>query len=159
MRILLLLLILLSPPAFAEEDKDDTKLPVPRFVSLRSEEVNMRVGPGTRYSIVWVYRKESLPVEIIQEFDGWREIRDGEGTIGWVNKQMLQGKRTAVVKATIAVLRKAPEAHAKPVLRAEAGVIGKLLECDIDWCKMQIDGRKGWINKSAIWGACKKEKF
>ena len=154
----LLIILLLACPAFAE-DEQDKSLPVPRFVSLRSNEVNMRVGPGSRYSINWVYKKEGTPVEIIQEFEDWREIRDVDGTKGWVNKQMLQGKRFAVVKSKLAVLRRAPDAKARPIIRAEARVVGKLIECDVDWCKMQIDGHKGWIEKTNIWGVYKNEKF
>jgi SH3-like domain-containing protein len=153
------LLLLCVSPAQADDDQDANGLPVPRYVSLRSGEVNMRVGPGTRYSINWVYKREGLPVEILQEFDQWREIRDADGTRGWVHKQMLQGRRTAVVVHGTGVLRRAPDAHAGPVLRAEPGVIGKLLECERDWCRMQIASRKGWIEKSHIWGVYPKEEF
>ena len=119
----------------------------------------MRVGPGTRYSINWVYRRLDLPVEIIQEFDQWRQIRDAEGTTGWVHKQTLQGKRTAVVVGKVAVLRRTPDAAANPVLRAEPGVIGKLLTCEEKWCRVQISGRKAWIHKASIFGVYKKEEF
>jgi SH3-like domain-containing protein len=92
------LFIIFATPVCAEDDDQDANgLPVPRFVSLRSNEVNMRIGPGTRYSINWVYHREGLPVEILQEFDQWREIRDSEGTRGWVHKQMLQGKRMGLI--------------------------------------------------------------
>src|ERR1700735_4108109 len=142
--IVIVLLLLGAMPAMADEE-DATGLPVPRFVSLQSSDVNMRVGPGTRYSINWVYKREGLPVEIIQEFDQWREIRDSEGTVGWVHKQMLQGKRTGLITGGIGVLRRAPEEHGGPLLRADPGVIGRLLECEKDWCRIQIAGRKGWI--------------
>ena len=79
------------PIAANAADEDDKKLPIPRFVSLKSNDVNIRVGPGTRYSISWVFKRANYPVEIIQEFDQWREIRDHEGAIGWVHKNMLQG--------------------------------------------------------------------
>lgn len=156
----LLAALLFATPAFAEDDDAAAeKLPLPRYVSLRSAEVNMRVGPGTRYSINWVYKRENLPVEIIQEFDQWRQIRDAEGTTGWVHKQMLQGKRTAVVVGKVAVLRRSPDAAANPVLRAEPGVIGKILSCEEKWCRVQISGRKAWIQKTSIFGAYKKEEF
>jgi len=148
-----------AAPATADEEQDATGLPVPRFVSLKAGEVNMRVGPGTRYSINWVYKREGLPVEIIQEFDQWREIRDSEGTIGWVHKLMLQAKRMAIIKSSTGTLRHTPEEHAKPLLRVESGVTGRLLECERDWCRMQIAGRKGWIEKKHIWGAYSKEEF
>lgn len=158
-KLLPLLALLFSAPAFAEDEEASDKLPLPRFVSLRSAEVNMRVGPGTRYSINWVYKRDNLPVEIIQEFDQWRQIKDSEGATGWVHKQMLQGKRTAVVVGKVAVLRRSPDAAANPVLRAEPGVIGKLLSCEEKWCRMQISGRKAWIQKSSIFGVYKKEEF
>jgi len=144
--------------AFASED-EEKELPIPRFVSLKADDVNMRVGPGTRYAIKWVYKHEGLPVEIIQQFEAWREIRDPDGTIGWVHKQMLQSKRMAIIKKNVAVLRKSPEEHGSPIIRAEPGVIGKLLECEKDWCKIQVSGHKGWIAKTGIWGAYKSEKF
>src|SRR5258706_546116 len=73
-------------------------LPLPRFVSLKSEEANVRTGPGTRYPIQWVYHRAGMPVEIVEEYDLWRKIRDVEGTTGWVHKTMLAGNRTALIK-------------------------------------------------------------
>ena len=154
-----MLLCLSGAGARAGDDQDVGGLPVPRFVSLRSNEVNMRVGPGARYSINWVYHREDLPVEIVQEFDQWREIRDSEGTLGWVHKQMVQGKRTAVIMGKLGTLRRSPDEHAGAVLRAEPGVIGKLLECEKEWCRVQIAARKGWIEKAHIWGVYAKEEF
>ena len=155
---LVLFASLFTAPAFADEE-DATALPVPRFVTLRSAEVNMRRGPGERYSIMWVYHREGLPVEIIQEFDQWREIRDSEGTTGWVHKQMVAGKRNAVVIGKVAVLRRSPDITSNPSLRAEPGVIGKLVSCEKEWCRMQISGRKAWIQKTHIFGVYKKEEF
>jgi len=145
--------------AYADEEKDGSELPVPRFASLKSGEVNMRVGPGTRYSINWVYKQEGLPVEILQEFDQWREIRDVEGTTGWVHKQMLQGKRMGIIKGSIAVLRHAPDKRSNPVIRSEPGVIGRVLDCEKEWCRLQVAGHKGWIEKKAFWGVYPKEEF
>ena len=119
-----------------------------------------RGAGGGRYHINWVYKREGLPVEIIREFEQWREIRDSDGTVGWVHKQMLQSKRAVVIRKGIAVMRKSPDMHANPVLRAEPGVIGKLISCEPDWCKVQIADHKGWIpQKTAIWGVYKNEKF
>lgn len=119
----------------------------------------MRVGPGTRYSINWVYHREGLPVEIIEEFDQWRKIRDSEGTVGWVHKQMLQGKRFAIIMGKTAVLRHAPDETSHPALRAAPGVIGKMLSCEKEWCRLQITGHKAWVEKKRIFGAYKKEEF
>ena len=75
----------------------ESGLTLPRFVSLRASEVNMRTGPGTRYPIAWVYKQRNLPVEIVDEFDTWRRIRDWEGSEGWVHQSMLHGRRSIMV--------------------------------------------------------------
>lgn len=157
--LIVLMAALLGNAARAEEESEAANLPVPRFVSLRSGEVNMRVGPGTRYSINWVYKREGLPVEIVQEFDQWRKIRDMDGTTGWVHRQMLQGRRSAVIKARLAVLRRSPDAKAGAVIKAEKGVYGRLSECRKDWCLLQLQGRKAWARKADIWGVFAAEEF
>jgi SH3-like domain-containing protein len=157
--LMVLGVLLLGNAARAEDDAEAPGLPVPRFVSLRSGEVNMRVGPGTRYSINWVYKREGLPVEIVQEFDQWRKIRDMDGTTGWVHKQMLQGRRSAIIKARVAVLRRSPDAKASAVIKAEKGVYGRLSECKKEWCLVQLQGKKAWARKADIWGIFAAEEF
>ena len=150
-----LMIVLLASPALAA---NTSGLPIPRFVTLKPDEVNVRTGPGTRYPIQWVYRRSGLPVEVVEEYDIWRKIRDAEGTAGWVHKNMLDGKRTASIKGKEAqVLRIDPEPKAKPMLKAEPAVIGKLLECQIDWCRIQVSGRKGWVEKKYLWGVYPEE--
>ncbi len=128
-------------------------LPVPRFVSLKSDEVNVRTGPGTRYPISWIYRRAEMPVEVIDEFDMWRKIRDIDGTTGWLHKTMLDGKRNAIVKGKKPQLvRIDHEDNAKPVLKVEPTVIVRLLECNKKWCRIQVSGHKGWIAKNLLWG-------
>ncbi len=128
-------------------------LPVPRFVSLKSDEVNVRTGPGTRYPISWVYRRAEMPVEVIEEFDMWRKIRDVEGTTGWVHKTMLAGKRNIIIKGkTARIVRIDHEKDAKPLLKVEPSVVARLVECNKQWCRIQVSGRKGWIEKAVIWG-------
>lgn len=156
---LTLCMVLYSAGVFAATEDDEKKLPIPRFVSLKSDDVNVRVGPGTRYSISWVFKRENYPVEIIQEFDQWREIRDHEGAIGWVHKKVLQGKRTIIVTGDVRTMHHAPDAKSGGILRAEPGVIGQLIECDKSWCRVQIDSRKGWLPKNQFWGAYAKEEF
>src|ERR1700745_1267941 len=73
-------------------------LPVPRFVTLRSDQVNVRTGPGERYPIEWVFTRKGMPVEILAEFDVWRKIRDWQGTEGWVHQRMVTGNRAVIVK-------------------------------------------------------------
>jgi len=135
-------------------------LPLPRFVSLKNDEVNVRTGPGTRYPIQWVYRRVGMPVEVVEEYDVWRKIRDAEGTAGWVHKTMLDGKRNVMIKGKEPrVMRIDPEARAKPMLKAEPMVIARLLECQLDWCRLQISGRKGWVEKKYLWGVYATEIF
>ena len=128
-------------------------LPVPRFASLKPEEVNVRTGPGTRYPIQWVYHRAGMPVEVVEEYDLWRKIRDVEGTSGWVHKTMLEGKRSVIIKGKEAhIVRIEPEPKAKPILKAEPMVAARLMECQPEWCRIQISGRKGWIEKQYLWG-------
>jgi len=134
-------------------------LPMPRYVSFKSEEVNVRVGPGKRYPIRWVYRRSHLPVQIIEEFAHWRKVRDFEGTSGWVHKTMVDGKRTALILGRSQNLYKQPDTSAPVVIRAKPMVIGWIKECQPDWCRLEIAGRKGWIRKADIWGVSREEVF
>ena len=149
--------ILQAMPTFAA---NTSGLPVPRFVSLKNEETNIRTGPGTRYPIQWVYRRAGMPVEVIEEFDLWRKVRDAEGTAGWVHKTMIVGTRHVMIKGKEArVVRIDADAHAKPILKAEPSVTASLLECNPSWCRIQLSGRKGWIEKDYLWGVYKDEVF
>lgn len=146
----------------AAPTEDAQGLKIPRFVSMRLGEVNLRVGPGQRYPIAWVFVKKDMPVEIIEEFDTWRKIRDWEGTEGWVNHAALSGKRSVIVTGEIRALRASPDPQASPVARVEPGVIGKLLECPAespDWCRVEMDGTRGWIRRGEFWGVYPQETY
>lgn len=120
----------------------------------------MRKGPGTRYPIEWVYRRDRLPVEIIEEFDHWRQIRDADGSIGWLHKTMLSGERTVLIKGNSPVaLREDPQEDAEVVARLEAGVIAPLLECEKDWCRLEVKQHKGWLPKKLLYGVYDKELY
>ncbi|EWY40479.1 hypothetical protein N825_34905 [Skermanella stibiiresistens SB22] len=134
-----------------------TGLPVPRFVSLRSAEVNVRTGPGTRYPVEWVFVKRDIPVEITAEFDTWRRIRDWEGTEGWVHQSMLSGKRAMVVTGTVRVLRRTAADSAAGLAKVEPGVAGKLLRCQASWCEVTVDGYRGWLQRTEFWGVYQAE--
>lgn len=149
-------------PAFAVEDAsilNPSGLPIPRYVSLKSDEINVRVGPGKRYPIRYVYRRAALPVQIIEEFAHWRKIKDYEGASGWVHKGMLDGNRTAMVMDKPQNLYARPEVSDQPVMRAEPTVIGHVRACLPDWCLLDLAGRDGWIRKSDIWGVAREEVF
>ncbi|WP_353074473.1 SH3 domain-containing protein [Pseudochrobactrum kiredjianiae] len=141
-------------------------LPVPRFVSLKPARVNIRVGPGRDYAVSWLYTKSGLPVEIIQEYDNWRRIRDVDGTEGWVYQSLLAGKRTAIVapwqrgkSENLIDLYASASDTARIVARAEAGVIGNIRECTGKWCQIETQGTRGWIKQALIWGAYPDEVF
>lgn len=160
--ISLLLLASADLPAAAQQtaaEKDDltpvrgpSGNPLPRFVSLGAGEVNLRTGPGGRYPIDWVYVRKGLPVEIIAEYDLWRQVRDIDGDEGWIHKQLLSGKRFVIVTAEVVELRDEADPGAPVVLRAAKGVQAKLKRCDADRCRIDIDGTDGWVERAALWG-------
>ncbi len=141
-------------------------LPVPRFVSLKPARVNLRIGPGRDYAVSWLFMKAGLPVEIIQEYDNWRRIRDSDGTEGWVYQSLLSGKRTAITApwlknnhdAMITMYRDASET-AGVAAEIEPGVIGTVRECTGQWCRMDMRGVRGWIKQSELWGVYPGEVF
>jgi len=142
----------------------ETKLPIPRFVSLKSDEVNLRTGPGTRYPIEWVVTKKGLPVEVIAEFDTWRRVRDWEGIEGWVQQALPTGRRSLVVtgKDEPPIYNEANEGSGL-LAKAEPGVIGALLRCPVgggqaDWCYVDLKGYRGWMRRASFWGAYPDEK-
>ena len=130
-----------------------------RFVSLRADEVNLRTGPGVRYPIDWVYARLGLPVQVVGEFEAWRQIRDSEGTTGWVHRTMLSGRRTAATNGDIDRLYREPSASAPVAAYVEAGIIGDLMACDGDWCRLAIasHGVEGWIERRGLWGVLPDE--
>ena len=138
---------------------ETTGLPLPRFVSLRADEVNLRTGPGVQYPIDWVYRRRHLPVEIIAEYDTWRKVRDWQGTEGWVHQSMLSNERTVVVTGKLRTLRHKSDTTARSVAHAEAGVIARLLECPdaSTWCRVEVDGFEGWFRRVEFWGVYRDE--
>lgn len=134
-----------------------TGLPLPRYVSLRADEVNLRTGPGIRYPIDWVYKREGLPVEIIDEFEAWRRVRDREGTTGWVHQSTLSAERTAIVVGERRALRAEAESGADAVAWLEPGVIVRLERCGGDWCEATAQdaggaGYRGFLLRGELWG-------
>ena len=130
----------------------ESGLPLPRYVSLGSGEVNLRTGPGVRYPIEWVYRRRTLPVEVIGEFEAWRHIRDWQGTDGWVHQSMLAGRRTVIILNDDQPLRRKEAANSPLVARAKAGVIATLKRCDGEWCEIEAHGYEGWLKRQDVWG-------
>jgi SH3-like domain-containing protein len=137
-----------------------TGLEIPRFVSLRPDEVNLRAGPGLRYPIRWVYQRRNLPMEVIGEFKTWRQLRAWDGTEGWVHQAMIQGRRTArITGGEPRLLRRAPETGARPVAMLEPGVIADLEACRNAWCRLQVEGHAGWMPRDHFYGAYPGERL
>lgn len=135
------------------------RLPLPRFASLDSGEVNLRAGPGKDYPILWVYQRKGLPVEIIQEFDTWRRIRDRDGTVGWVQQNLLSGKRTGLVIDQQRTLHTEP-GSGEAVAHLQPGVVARVEECRADdWCKLEAQGYRGWLTRDEFWGVYPDESF
>lgn len=153
--LLFLIALTMAIPAQAA-DMAESGLPIPRFVSLRYEEVNLRTGPGTRYPISWVYKRKGLPMEVVEEFGHWRKLRDIHNDEGWVHKSQLSGSRTAIFKDDTTLYRY-PEKDAPPMLKVQKNVIGELMECDVNWCRIQVESYKAWTLKSHIWGIYERE--
>ena len=156
---LLLALATVAAPAAAGEE--DAALKVPRFVSLHSDKVNLRSGPGRQYPIDWVLIRKDLPVEIFAQFEHWRHIRAWDGTEGWVQQHMVAGKRYVVVvkggakgsaKGGDPPLRRQPDPSAAIVARAEPGVIARLVECRGGWCQVEAGGMTAWMQRGDLWG-------
>ncbi len=141
-----------APAGRKVERPGRTGLPLPRFVSLRAAEVNLRIGPGVRYPIDWVYHRRGLPVEVIDEFETWRRIRDHEGTMGWVHQSMLEGRRSVLVEPEASFLRRRPEPDAPAVALLEPGVIAYLEGCDGIWCQVTVERHGGWLQRAEVFG-------
>jgi SH3-like domain-containing protein len=129
-----------------------TNLPLPRFVSLKGSEGNARRGPGLTHRIDWVFTRAGMPLRITAEYENWRRVEDAEGAGGWVHYSLLSGVRSVLVTLDMAELRDTPDATSPVVAQAELGVVGRLLECNPDWCRVSLDGTRGWVLKTALWG-------
>jgi len=137
-------------------------LPVPRYVSLKSDHVNVRAGPTKDNDVAWVYTRAGLPVEITAEFENWRRVRDSEGAEGWVYHSLLSGRRTAVVtmknKDELALLHERADALSPVTARLQAGVIAQIKKCDSHWCRIAGNGFDGFIEQQRLWGVYADEQ-
>ncbi|MFN0115627.1 MAG: SH3 domain-containing protein [Paracoccaceae bacterium] len=130
----------------------ETNLPLPRFVSLKSDEGNARRGPSLTHRIDWVFRRRDMPLLVTAEFENWRRVEDSDGQGGWIHYTLLSGVRTVVVESALAELTARPDEAAEVNARAEAGVIGRLGDCVPEWCRVSAGGEAGWVRKTDIWG-------
>src|SRR3954452_7254713 len=137
-------------------------LPVPRFVSLKPDRVNVRSGPTRDHEVTWVYTRSGLPVEVTAESDNWRRIRDSEGSEGWVYHSLLSGRRTAVVapkdKNQLVPLYDSGDSNAAVIARLQAGVLASVKRCTGNWCRLVGSGFDGWVVQEQLWGVYPNEK-
>ena len=134
-------------------------LPVPRFVSLKSSKVNMRVGPGREYPLDWVYIRKGLPLKVIAEFDVWRKVIDHEGETGWVHSQLVSLKRQAIVTDAFIKLRRKPNLGAQAAAIVEKDVVMEIQFCEEKWCKLASADVKGWAPRNSFWGIMEGESL
>ncbi len=164
--------LVLSPKPAAEAANEDKRatlglrshLPIPRFVSLKSDKVNVRKGPSTDQSIVWVFSRAGLPVEVIAESENWRRVRDSEGADGWVFHSLLSGRRTVLIapwsKSGDSVPLYAKKSmSAQPVAMLSPNVLGNIMSCDGEWCEVSIDDYSGFVQQEQLWGVYRGERI
>jgi SH3-like domain-containing protein len=142
--------------------KGDSGLPLPRFVTLKADRVNVRRGPSGDHQVSWVFTRKGLPVEIVAEFEHWRRIRDSDGAEGWVYHSLLSGRRNAVVApwsgAKPVPLLGAGAADSKAVALLNAGVMADVASCTGDWCRVSVKGHAGWVEQAKLWGVYPGER-
>jgi SH3-like domain-containing protein len=150
-------------PTHAGSDPVKSGLPVPRFVSLKVDRVNVRGGPDKDHDVTYIYTRVGWPVEITAEFENWRRIRDSDGSEGWVYHSLLSGKRTASVllksKTDLAPLHAKPDAKSGVTAQLQVGVLSTVKACDGKWCHITGDGFDGWIEQIDLWGVYPTEKI
>jgi SH3-like domain-containing protein len=139
----------LSLPALAQDAAE-----IPYWASIRVSEINMRAGPGEDYGIQWVYKRPMLPLKVLRIKEGWRFVRDPDGTQGWVLARFLTRQRTGYVQGKEpAEMRDKAGAEAKLLWRLAPGVVGLLGDCDKGWCGLTVGKRKGFVRQDRLWGA------
>ncbi len=140
-----------------------TKLPLPRFASLKTDRVNLREGPSKDQPSKWVFQRAGLPVEITAEFEIWRKVRDSEGAVGWVLHSLLSGRRTGLVgvgkKGEVFKIYTQARANGEVAATLQSGVIANVLGCDGAWCLIVGEGYKGYIEQAALWGVYPNERI
>ena len=151
-----------EPPKATDSEPakgSNTGLPLPRFAALGSNQVNLRIGPDLRYKIEWTYQRKDLPVQIVDEHENWRRIRDPDGTEGWVQRPLLTSRRSFLVLGEERALRRRAEDAADPIARLKPGVIGAIRKCEAEsaWCEARVGDYRGWIKRSEIWGVTADE--
>ncbi|MCA8878850.1 MAG: aspartyl-trna synthetase [Rhodobacteraceae bacterium] len=158
---LVVTILALAVPAAAQENPPqfqplqvgaETGLPLPRFVSMKTSEANIRRGPSLTHRVDWVFRHQGLPLIVTAEYGHWRRVVDRDGVGGWIHYALLSGTRTVIVDTDMAELHARPDLTAPVRAEAERNVIARLDECADGWCRIRAGGRKGWVPQDQLWG-------
>lgn len=175
--VLLMASLLAAAPALLAQTANDAPpsdagpdgLKALRYVSLKADRVYLRKGPGTQYPVAWEFQRAGLPVEVVREFDVWRQVRDAGGTVGWVHSSLLSGRRTALVlpwevkeggpQPPLATLRYDGRENAAPVAQVEAGALVSIIGCEKGWCRVSIGSHRGYIEQTKLWGTYPNERI
>jgi SH3-like domain-containing protein len=143
--------------AQAQDKGQVTNLPLPRFVSMKAAEGNVRRGPSLTHRIDWVFKRRDMPLQITAEHGHWRRVEDRDGLGGWVHYSLLSGTRTVIVEQDLMPLHARPDPDSPTAAVLENGVIARLGECNPEWCWLTAGGYRGWAPKSRLWGVAPDE--
>ncbi len=152
--VLSISLFALVPIAAHAKDKRGpvTNLPLPRYVSMKAAEGNVRRGPSLTHRIDWVFKRRGMPLQITAEYGNWRKVQDRDGAGGWVHYALLSGVRTVLIESEMLPVYSRPDPSAPVNAHFETGVVARLGSCSLDWCKVSAGGHRGWTMKSNLWG-------
>lgn len=139
--------LVVAAPAAAQR-----KPPYWASISANADEARMRTGPGKQFPTSWVYQRPRLPLRVIAVYREWRKVEDPGRTQGWMLSRLLSPQRTGLVKGGVAAMHATPDANARVVFRASAGVVGKLSECARGWCLFDVNGQMGYVEAANVWG-------
>ncbi|AUQ48810.1 putative protein in bacteria [Phaeobacter inhibens] len=134
-----------------------TNLPLPRFVSMKAAEGNVRRGPSLTHKIDWVFKRRGMPLEITAEYGHWRRVRDRDGAGGWVHYALLSGARTVLIEEDMLTVHARPDSGAPITAAFELGVVARLGKCEVSWCSISAGGYRGWAPKEKLWGVAPDE--
>jgi SH3-like domain-containing protein len=148
--------VLVAAPPAGADDKDHptpSGLPVPRYVSLKFDNVNARAGPSDDHRLLWVFHAKGLPVQVIAETEDWRRICDPDGQVSWVHRRTTDGRRSVMrTQPGPAPILAGPRPNAAVVAYLAPRALASLDRCKGDWCKIAVGHTVGWAQASALWG-------
>jgi SH3-like domain-containing protein len=145
--VLFFLIILLIQKSYANESIN--------YLSLKNNEVNVRVGPSKKYPVKFTYKKKNLPLEILDKSDTWRKIKDFEKNSGWIHISQLSKKKSAINVKNNSILYKKSTIYSEPIAKLEIGRLVLIKKCKDKWCKITSGDYSGWIFQSSLWGKLK----